>query len=183
MSWRYRLEDAWNYIRRDIPNFFANIWRFRRELRRHQWWDYNFTLEIMLKSFQIMEKGLSEKGIEERVSLNKKLEKIRRTIHILECINDSRWIEMAEAELGELPPSTIFFEPIPDKPGLTQMKDRDSDEVSAIRSKIYERAREIEESYWVELWDILKGQDYSMFDKSKDWQDQFDGSGMRGWWD
>ena len=44
---------------------------------------------------------------------------------------------------------------------------------------------------WVELWDILKGQTHSHFevflDKSKDkekaYENWFDGSGLRGWWD
>ena len=183
MSWKYRLEEVWNYIRRDIPNFFANIWRFRRELRRHSWWDKDFTLELMLKSFQIMEKGLSEKGIEERESLGKKLDKIRRVIYILECTLDDKWIEMAETDLGPLPPSTIFFEPITGKDGLSEMKDRDTPEQAALRRKIYDRARDLEEFYWVELWDILKGQDYSKFDSDKEWLAQFDGSGLNGWWD
>lgn len=183
MSWKYKLEDAWNYIRRDIPNFFANIWRFRKELRRHQWWDYSYTLELMLKSFQIIEKGLSEKGIEERTSLNKKLTKIRRVIHILETTIDDNWIEMAEEELGELPPSTLFFEPLKDKPGLFEMKDKDTSEETALRRKIFNRANEIEEAYWKELWEILEGQDYKAFNKEQPWDEQFNGSGLRGWWD
>ena len=34
-----------------------------------------------------------------------------------------------------------------------------------------------------ELFVILKGQDYTKFDKDIDWYEQFDGSGIKGWWD
>jgi hypothetical protein len=43
--------------------------------------------------------------------------------------------------------------------------------------------REIEEEEWIELWDIMKGQDSSVYFKGGKWDDIFDGSGMRGWWD
>ena len=31
--------------------------------------------------------------------------------------------------------------------------------------------------------EILKGQDYSSFDRDKDFYEQFDGSGLKTWWD
>jgi hypothetical protein len=37
---------VWAAIRYDIPLFFKNVWRFRKELYNHQWWDYRFHLEI-----------------------------------------------------------------------------------------------------------------------------------------
>jgi hypothetical protein len=36
---------------------------------------------------------------------------------------------------------------------------------------------------WEELWIIIQGQDYTKFDKDIDWYEQFDGTGLRGWWD
>ena len=48
---------------------------------------------------------------------------------------------------------------------------------------MFDRAREIEEEQWAELYEILKGQDYTKFDKEVDWYKQFDGTGLRGWWD
>jgi len=180
---RYDLEKYWNFIRRDIPNFFKNIWRFRKVLLKHQWWDYHYTLEAMLTSFKLMEKGLSENGIEEKTSLNKKLDKIRRVIHILESIINDEWISLAEEELGKMPPSTIRFEPMKENPKLFEMVDDDTEDIVEFRRKIYIRADEIENTYWNELWDTLRGQDYKKFSRDIDWQDQFDGSGMRGWWD
>ena len=49
--------------------------------------------------------------------------------------------------------------------------------------KVFNRAREIEKQEWDELFVILKGQDYTKFDKKIDWDKQFDGSGIKGWWD
>jgi hypothetical protein len=41
----------------------------------------------------------------------------------------------------------------------------------------------MEELFWNELWDILKGnQKYEEFDSQKDWDEQFNGTNMRGWW-
>ena len=50
-------------------------------------------------------------------------------------------------------------------------------------NKYFSRVRELEELEWKELWEIVKGQDYEKFDAKEDWESQFDGSGMRGWWD
>ena len=36
---------------------------------------------------------------------------------------------------------------------------------------------------WKELINLLKGQNYSKFKKEIDFAEQFDGSGIRGWWD
>jgi hypothetical protein len=43
--------------------------------------------------------------------------------------------------------------------------------------------RELEESEWKELWDILKGPDHSKFERDKDWENLYDGSGLSAWWD
>jgi hypothetical protein len=48
---------------------------------------------------------------------------------------------------------------------------------------VFERSSEIEEQEWNELLSILKGQDTTKFDKNLDWYEQFDGSGLKNWWD
>ena len=88
-------------------------------------------------------------------------------------------------------PNIFEFEDVPDKPGFCQLVDNETPEEKEHNSKVFKRAREIEEQMWTELWDILKGQTHSHFevflDKSKDkekaWDNWFDGSGLRGWWD
>ena len=49
--------------------------------------------------------------------------------------------------------------------------------------KYFVRMTELEESEWKELWDILKGPDYSKFERDKDWENLYDGSGLSAWWD
>ena len=44
MRLRYKI---WEFFRRGLPTFFKNIWKFRKELYSHDWWDYTFTLEIL----------------------------------------------------------------------------------------------------------------------------------------
>jgi hypothetical protein len=61
--------------------------------------------------------------------------------------------------------------------------DNETKEESDHNSKVFKRAREIGEQEWNELFEILKGQDYETFDKDVDWWRQFDGTGIRGWWD
>ena len=85
-----KLWKVWAFIVRGIPNFFGNIWKFRKELYNHQWWDYRYTLEMLYRSLVIMEKELSVKGIEVHISRDKKLTKIRRAIQLLDNrLNDN----------------------------------------------------------------------------------------------
>ena len=67
-------------FRYDIAHFLKNIWRFRKELWSHAWWDYRFTLNMLERSLTIMEKGMSEKGMEVSESREPKVMKMRRGI-------------------------------------------------------------------------------------------------------
>jgi hypothetical protein len=69
-TWWYKTYSA---IRYDIPHFIKNIYRFRKELYSHDWWDYRFTLDMLERSLTIMEAGLSKKGIEVSESREPKL--------------------------------------------------------------------------------------------------------------
>jgi len=93
------------------------------------------------------------------------------------------YIEMAEAELGEIKFRGFKFTPLEDNKDLFEWVDDLVDEEKDHNNKVYARATEISGQEWKELWTILDGQDYSKFDKDKDFDDQFDGSGLRGWWD
>jgi hypothetical protein len=90
---------------------------------------------------------------------------------------------MSEKELGEIVHHDWEFEPVEDKPGYSRLVDKDTDEEKIHNRKVFDRAREIERQEWDELFTILKGQDYTKFDKDVDWDEQFDGSGIKGWWD
>jgi hypothetical protein len=78
-----KLWKVWEFITRGLPNFFKNIWKFRKELYNHQWWDYHFTLEMLYRSLTIMVNKLELEGIEEDESRMKKVGKIHRALELI----------------------------------------------------------------------------------------------------
>ena len=167
---------VWAAIRYDIPLFFKNIWRFRKELYNHQWWDYRFTLEMLYRSLSIMVVKLEKDGIEEDISRGKKVQKIKRALELLKHKLDDDYVKRAEDELGELSYKPIKFEPVEGKEGLYSLVDDDTPAEKRHAKKVYKRARVIEDKEWKELWDIFKGKKFTTWEK-------FDGSDLRGWWD
>jgi hypothetical protein len=167
---------VWAAIRYDIPLFFKNVWRFRKELYNHQWWDYRFTLEMLYRSLSIMVVKLEKDGNEEDISRGKKVAKIKRALELLKHKLDDDYVDRAEVELGELSYKPIRFEPVEGKEGLYSIVDDDTPAERKHAKKVYKRARDIEEMEWKELWDIFKGKKFTTFEK-------FDGSDLRGWWD
>jgi hypothetical protein len=186
-----KLYKVWEFFRRGIPTFIGNIWKFRRELYSHQWWDYRYTLEMLRRSLVIMEKDLSVKGIEEPLNRAKKLNKIRRAIKLLTNRLDDNYIGQAEAQLGQLFLKEPEFEPTEN--GLYRLIDNQTKEETAHNVKIFRLASTIDDREWRELWNIFKGQstiDFKKYMKSlpkeeqpKAWEMWYNGSDMRGWWD
>ena len=186
-----KLWKVWEFIRRGIPTFFANIWRFRKELYNHQWWDYRYTLEMLHRSLVIMEKNLTTKGIEEENSRGKKLNKIRRAIQLIENRLNDNYVEQAEKELGEIIQCDWEFEQ--NESGTYTLKDNETKEEREHNSKVFRLAQTIDDREWRELWNIFKGQstlDYKKYMKTipkeerlQAYDNWFNGSDMRGWWD
>jgi hypothetical protein len=173
-----KLWKMWEFIRRGLPNFFKNIWRFRKELYNHQWWDYHFTLEMLYRSLTIMVNKLELEGIEEDDSRMKKVGKIYRALELIKHKLDNDYVNRAEMELGEISYKPIRFEPVEGSDGLFSLEDDDTPEEKKHIAKVFKRAKEIEEVEWKELWEIFKG---TKFSKKFGWA--YDGSDMRGWWD
>ena len=177
-------DETKRFLFNDFPNFLSNIWRFRKALWNHHWWDYSGTLEFIEISTEHMAKNLKVKGNEVEKPRFKKVDKMNRVSEILKNIRENRYFDIVEKELGRgYNTKNIEFVPLEDKPDYFELVDYDSDEEKEFNNKYFERVTELENQEWNELWEILKGQDYDKFDKEKDWDDQFDGSGMRGWWD
>lgn len=168
-TWWYK---TYKTITDDIPQFFKNIYLFRKELYRHRWWDYTFTLMMFKRSLEIQVKGMEEKGLEVRESLDKKIVKMKRVIEILEGREDIKCLELAEEKLGPLHDWDFSADNL-------------NEEEKAHNKKVYALAQEIEKKQWKELWRILEGQNYESYDKEKDgeFNDWYDGSGILGWWD
>jgi hypothetical protein len=190
-TWWYK---TYSVLRYELPHFFKNIYIFRKNLWSHRWWDYRFTLDLMKTSLEVMEKGMHN-GLEVRESRDKKIAKMQRAIQILTNIQNDSYIEMAESELGDLVMREWEFEDVPDKPGISRLVDNETKEEKRHNSKVFARARKIEESEWDELWVIFKGQDHKKFKKhlktlteeerndNSTYYKWFDGTGLNGWWD
>jgi hypothetical protein len=163
-------------FRYDIPQFIGNIWKFRKELWSHRWWDYRFTLEMLYRSIQIIEKEMSLKGIEVSETREPKIQSMRRALELLKHKLDDDYIDRAEAEVGELIMHDWEFEPVEN--GNMRLVDKETEEEKTHNRLVFEVARELEEVEWKELWDIFKGTKFS-----KKYGKKYDGTDMRGWWD
>ncbi|NDF60995.1 MAG: hypothetical protein EB100_07930 [Crocinitomicaceae bacterium] len=168
-TWWYK---TYSTIRYDIPLFVKNVWRFRRELWNHQWWDYRYNLEMMYRSLSITYKGISERGIEADYSREPKVKAMKRALELLKHKLDDDYVERAQTELGPLSEWDWDF----DENGF--MIDKDTPGQKEHNRLVFKKAKELEDQEWKELWDIFKGSRYS-----KKYGPKYDGSDMRSWWD
>lgn len=182
--WLYKTYALFRY---DIPLFIKNVWRFRRELWKHQWWDYRFTLNMLERSLTIMEEGMSTKGWEVRETREPKVQAMRRALELLKNNREDNYIERAEVVLGELIMRDWEFEETgetidnpfgSDNEKTYQIKDTETKEEKAHNRRVFKRAQQIEDREWKELWEIFKGTK-----NSKNYGIGYDGTDMRGWWD
>lgn len=188
-----KLWKVWEFFKRGLPTFFKNIYRFRKELYNHQWWDYRYTLEMLYRSLSIMVVKLEKDGMEVDSSRLKKVAKINRALELLKHKLDDDYVERAESELGELVMRDWEFEYVPDRPGVSRLIDNETKEEKEHNSKVFRLAQTIEDREWRELWNIFKGQsmlDFKKYKKTLTNEEQataydswFNGSDMRGWWD
>jgi len=169
----YRFYSLFRY---DIPHFFTNIWKFRKQLWSHHWWDYRFTLNMLERSLTIMESGMSTKGMEVSETREPKVKAIRRALELLQNNKEDNYVAKAEIELGELVMHDWEFEEVDG--GNYRLLDKDTPEEKEHNRKVFQRAKEIEDAEWKELWEIFKGTRYS-----KKYGKKYDGTDMRSWWD
>jgi hypothetical protein len=180
-TWWYK---TYEFFRRDLPFFLENIWFFRKELYTFRSWDYSYNLDLFRRSLEKTVHTLEHYGYEENESRMKKVEKIKRAIQLIKNVRADEYLREAEKELGKIKNSDWLW------------NDReDTEEESTHNKKVFKRAKEIEDNEWKELWSIIHGQDMKEYseiynsktDKEKKegnvWNDWFDGSGMKGWWD
>ena len=180
-TWWYKI---YEFFRRDLPYFLENIWFFRKELYKFRSWDYSYNLEMFRRSLEKTVNTIEFHGHEIDKSRIKKVEKINRTIQLINNIRSDEYVNQAETELGKIKNSDWLW---------TDKEDTEEEKIH--NRKVFDRAREIEDSEWKELWSIIHGQDVKeyreIYDSKTDeekreedaWTDWFDGSGMKGWWD
>jgi hypothetical protein len=131
---------------------------------------------------------IDERGSEVESSKSKKVMKMWRAAKLMEHFIEENFVELAENELGEIAHHDFEFEDAPDHPGCYQLVNNNTPEEDEHNTKVFARANEIEESMWSELWSILKGQNPAEIKSSpetteKEYDDWYDGSGLRNWWD
>lgn len=190
-----KLWKVWEFFKRGLPTFFKNIWRFRKELYNHQWWDYRYTLEILYRSLSIMVVKLEKDGIEEDSSRMKKVNAIKRTLELLKHKLDDDYIQRAEQKFGNLNLREWEFEKV-EESGNYRMIDNDTPQEKAHQRKIFNYAKRLEDKEWREIWGIIKGNQTDVEWKSyykglseeekqsyDNWSKWFNGSDMRNWWD
>lgn len=170
-----------------FPNFVKNVWRFRKELWEHRWYDWRYHIMMLRRSLQIMVDPLETHGLEVDESRLKKVKMMRRAIEILLNIENDNFISMAEAELGEIRIGDVDFKLLDN--GNYEMITDEEDEVTEHNRKVFKRADEIEIAQWDELWSILKGPNLTDMQLMRanlnnvDVEKVFDGSGITSWWD
>jgi len=182
-----KLYDLFKY---NIPAFIRNTYQFRKELWKYRSWDSAYSLMMLRRGLEQTAKSI-ELGYEEETSRLKKVEKIKRTVVLLDNFINDNFIEQTEKELGiEVVNRISFTEYKPDDEDetnnreLCEIIDTCTEQESENNRKIFARRREIEVEQWKELFDILKGQDYNIDNMTEEEYDNFyDGSGILGWWD
>ena len=181
--WHWKL---WDLFRYDIPRFFRNLWLFRKNLWNHTWYNGDSSVLPWVKTaVDDMAWRIEKYGHEVVESRLKKVAKMRRLSYLIDvCVNDT-FIEEAEKELGfEYVYYPFEFEEISGEKDLYELKQNETPEHKANNSKILNRSHEIQKEYWEELCTIIKGPDYDELRNSEEgWDEKYDGSDLRAWWD
>ena len=162
-------------------NFIKNAWLFRKALTDFHWWNYSGLIQFMNTGINEMANGIESKGSEIKSTKMKKVAKMRRACEILQNHIDDNYITMAENILGKLHYSEIKFVPLEDRSDLFRYEDDLTEEQSDHNSKVFLKSREIEVEEWNEFCEIIKGQ--GDFFEQGEWEEKYDGSGLKDWWD
>lgn len=152
-SWYYKI---YEFIRWDFWNFFKNVWKFKKQLLKHREFDSYYSLQMFQRSLEILLDNMKKYSYHETKNL--KIQKLERTIELLNWHTKDLFIELAEKELG----IELIFED-------SFLKITDDER------KVFKRSDEIEKESWIELMKLLKGQESLKLV-------EFDGSGLKSWW-
>lgn len=176
------MKSIYNILFKKIPYFFKNIYSFRKVLWDFRWWDYTYNIEIFRKSLEITEKNIRKKGIEILDHRMKKCDKMKRAIQIMKNIENNNYIEIAENRLNKkvILKDYDYKKISEDK---YELINKLTDEENKNNDEIYDLSDKIEKEEWIELWDIMKGKDYSKLTERDNWDEFYDGSGLNTWWD
>lgn len=173
---KFKLENLNRLLFRDVPDFFKNIWKFRKELWHHVDFDYESSLRFLRRNIQLI-RASKLYDYEDENDKKRKLESMDSALLLLDNIIEDDYVSIAENYLGKkLNHDTILANNSNDKFYLLPNSKDDRE--------IFDTARAIEKQEWEELFDILKG-------PNKDNDIQIDGdelgrltngNGLYKWW-
>lgn len=146
----------YEFIRWDFWNFFKNVWKFKKQLLKHRVYDSYYSLQMFQRSLEILLNNMKKYSYHETKEL--KIQKLERTVELLNWYTKDLFIELAEKRLG----IELIFE-------------GDCEKITEDEQKVFKEADKIEKESWIELMKLLKGQESLELI-------EFDGSGLKSWW-
>ena len=172
-TWWYKTYET---VRYNIPRFFKTTWKYRKELYKYYEWDYSYPMNVFKRGLLMLADHTEEYGNEVDESRLKKVTQMRRAIEIIELHCSDDFIEEAEKELGYNYNTKYIF------------SNEEPKKITEDNNKIAKVAQRIEKETWDELFKILKGQDIEEYllnknNKELSYDEWFDGSGLKNWWD
>lgn len=181
---KYKLQRVWELFRYNLPALFRSLWVFRKALWNYRWYGgHHSVFPFMADAIEDIHINVEKRGIEEWVSKGKKVEAMKRCVYLLNLFAEDNFVEEAEKELGLEMVFRNRFVALEDRPDYFEMVNDLTKEEHKNNERILKRAHDIQSKGWKELIHLINGQDYSKFKKEIDFLEQFDGSGIRGWWD
>lgn len=174
-TWWYKTYDFFKY---DIWRFFKNIWRFRKEMYNFQPWDDHYNLRLFKRSLELTRNCIRDHGHEVDESRLLKVNAMNKAIELLNNYCEDDYLDQAEKELGfELVYGEHWW--LPDFDETEEQKQNNG--------KIYNLSTKLEEDQWKELWEIIHGNYKDKVVRTEDgnsnWDEVYNGTDMRGWWD
>ena len=162
------------FLFKTLPHFIKNVWLFRKELNYFEPWDWAYPMSMFRRGIELEYDFIDKYGGEESETKVKKLNMMNRAIEIMLIHENDLFLEVAEKVLGYEYKIELY-----NKEGETNLTYNDKEKNTALIKK----SAEIEEDLWIELLDILDGQDLSNVKTEEEWKKRFNGSGFKTWWD
>lgn len=150
-----------------LKYFIINAWKFRQELSNYRSFDFTYSVSMFRKALEDLRETLIE-GYEIPSQRFLKIDKMNRAIFLLKQFEKDTFIDLAEQEMGiDL---DLYM-----GGGFSNIKPEER--------KVFNYAEQLENQYWNELMDILKGTNDTQLNILKNEFDLFNGTNMKSWWD
>lgn len=183
-------DKVYNFFRYDLYRGISNLFRFLKPVWNYRSWDYHYTLVLFKSGLKHLYNNFEKYSMEIDKTRLLKVEKMKRALFLLNVINNDLFLNEAEKILN-IKYTFGKIETIPNKKeGMYDVLTLDSGltkEQIKNNHMLLNKTNKLEDEYWKELWDIIKGNGYFYYsyqnNKEKQNKIEFDGTDIRGWWD